>query len=150
MCHQQSIKHGTNPTNDEQINAEVLATRTYPVVLDLGDVELRLRRAGELELEEVEDGLGALLELLALLEADDGAPRRLAAVLVGLHLALPDHGGRLDAVLEVQHLVLRRQVHDLQEIEGVERLLGDAAVDGVAQARLPFLRRRSYCHGTFN
>jgi len=122
---------------------------TYPVVLDLGDVELRLRCPRELDLEEVEDGLGALLELLALLEADDGAPRGLGVL--GLHLALPDHGGGLDAVLEVQHLVLRGEVHAGQELQRVEGVLGDATVDGVAQARLPFLLHSIHhvkaCHG---
>lgn len=118
---------------------------TNPVVLDLGDVELGLRGAGELELEEVEDGLGALLELLALLEADDGAPRRLG-LLLGLHLALPDDGGRLDAVLEVEHLVLRGQVHAFQELDRVELLVGDAPVDGVAEAGLALLGQRLDVH----
>jgi hypothetical protein len=50
---------------------------TYLFVLDLGDVELRLRCARELELKEVEDGLDTLLELLTLLH---GAPRQLGVL----------------------------------------------------------------------
>jgi hypothetical protein len=110
--------------------------------LDLGDVERGLRDAGEPVLDDEQQRLRPLLELLPLLLADGGAPRGLAVLVV--HLAVPDDDRRLDPVLEVQDLVLRRQVHRRQEVVRVELHVGDDPVQRVPEAGPPVL---SAMHG---
>jgi hypothetical protein len=119
------------------------------VVLDLAHVQARLCEPGEPLLQGYEEALGALSEQVSLLRVHDhvlhDAPRRLGARAArrfrGAAPPAPHVDGGLDAVGDLQRLVLRRQVQAVEEAVRGELVRGDVPVDDVAQRRAPILTR---------
>lgn len=95
-------------------------------------------------LEEEKNVLRPPLESAPLLVADAMAP-----LAVPLHFLLPNDDRRFNPVLQINNVVLVRQVYRCYEFFGVEIIVGYKLVHRVPKGRFPILpsiRMRGFCH----